>query len=117
MTTIADVASAWALWKTHRDGCPNLSNAEPCECEDEDTWDKFECALDCYLLERADGTTGSCKCGSRVSVMRQEEERCGACGRIWEPNPPPEVRCGCQRIGPAMVVHRAGCEAWFGKEN
>ena len=52
MTTVADVAKAWALWKAHRDGCPAMQSADPCECEDEDTWEAFEDTLDCYLLER-----------------------------------------------------------------
>ena len=50
MTTRADVAKAWKLWKRHRDiECVAMANAEPCDCADEDTWDRFEEVLDDFL--------------------------------------------------------------------
>ena len=70
MTTRLDVQKAWELWKRHRDTeCVAMANAEPCDCEDEDTWDRFEEALDRYLSERQPPDDGSmdCSCG-RVTL-------------------------------------------------
>jgi hypothetical protein len=48
--TRAEVAKAWELWKAHRDvECRALQAGEPCDCEDEDTWDRLEEALDDFL--------------------------------------------------------------------
>jgi len=58
MTTRAELAKAWERWKSHRDGCPALCGGDPCECEEEDTWDPFECALESYLAERAERGEG-----------------------------------------------------------
>jgi rubredoxin len=51
VTTVADVAKAWESWKAHREYCPGLSSADPCDCEEEDTWGRFEDALESFLAE------------------------------------------------------------------
>ena len=87
MTTVADVAKAWALWKAHRDGCPAMQGADPCECEDEDTWDRFEEVLEDFLHPAVPAHDPRCYYLRSSDMDGDEAARCDCWKSEREPTP------------------------------